>query len=328
VPPTLPEAEPTPEREPLPKNPWSRLRALWGAKFVLPFLPALYALALLVFHGDLRAEHVLVGALAIALGVIGSRTASLYRQLLPIVVTLIGYDCVRYARALWVTPGRVLSCSFKAAEQTIVPLAGGTTLPEYFMSHHVAAADLAAAVPYFGFGYFAIGYAIWLRFRDPHKMAVFTWGFAFANWISFFVWILLPVAPPWYVHAHGCAVSLADLPSPAGLSRVDALLGIPYFSHFYSRAASVFGALPSMHCAYPMLGLFAAWRDAGKRERALHVAYAAWMAASAVYLGHHWVIDVMAGWATAFTGVSLARLVLEPSSALAPGVPEARSPVS
>jgi hypothetical protein len=322
VPPTLPE------EHPLPKNPWSRLHALWGAKFVLPFLPAVYALALAVFHGDLRPEHLIVAALALALGLIGRRTASLYRQLLPIVVTGIGYDCVRYARALWVTPGRVLSCSFKAAEQTLVPLAHGTTLPEYFMSHHVAAADLAAAVPYFGFAYFAVGYAVWLRFRDPRKMSVFAWGFAFANWISFFVWILLPVAPPWYVHAHGCAVSLADLPSPAGLSRVDALLGIPYFSHFYSRAASVFGALPSMHCAYPMLGLFSAWRDAGKKERALHVAYAAWMAASAVYLGHHWVIDVVAGWATAFAGVSLARLLLEPASALAPAVPDARSSVS
>jgi len=322
VPPTPPEGAR------LPHNPWFRLRALWGAGFVLPFVPALYALALAVFHGNLRPEHVVVAVVALGLGLYGERSASLYRELLPIVVTLIGYDCVRYARALWVTPERVLSCSFKAAEQTLVPLGGGMTLPEWFMSHHVAAADLAAAVPYFGFAYFAVGYAVWLRMRDVRKMRVFAWGFAFANWISFAVWILVPVAPPWYVHAHGCAVSLADLPSPAGLARVDALLGVPYFAHFYSRAASVFGALPSMHCAYPMLGLFSAWRDAGKKERALHVAYAAWMAASAVYLGHHWVIDVMAGWATAFAGVRLARLLLEPASALAPAVPEARSTVS
>lgn len=157
-------------------------------------------------------------------------------------------------------------------------------------------------------------------------MSVFAWSFAFANWISFFVWILVPVAPPWYVHAHGCAVSLADLPSPAGLSRVDALLGIAYFSHFYARAASVFGALPSMHCAYPLLGLLTAWRDAGKKERALHVTYAVWMAASAVYLGHHWVIDVLAGWATAAAGVFLARRFLDPEPALASeDVSDARS---
>jgi hypothetical protein len=288
-------------------------------------VPGLYALALLVLHGDLRVEHVVIALLALALGSIGRRTASLYRELLPFVVTGIGYDCVRYARALWVTPERVLSCSFRAAERTILPLRGDNTLPEWFMSHHVAAADLAAAVPYFAFVYVAVGYAIWLRVRDPRKMAQFAWAFAFANWISFVVWILVPVAPPWYVHAHGCSVSLAALPSPAGLARVDALLGIPYFSHFYARAASVFGALPSMHCAYPMLGLFTAWRSAGKKERALHVAYAAWMASSAVYLGHHWVIDVLAGWATAFAGVLLARLVLEPHGDVSADVRDARS---
>ena len=322
MPPTLPE------RSELPKNPWSRLRALWGRQFVLPFLPALFALALLVFHGDLRPEHLVVAALALALGSIGRRTAALYRELLPILVTGIGYDCVRYARALWVTPDRVLSCSFRAAERAILPLRGGTTLPEWFMSHHVAAADLAAAVPYFAFVYVAIGYAVWLRFRDPRKMSLFAWAFAFANWISFVVWIAVPVAPPWYVHAHGCAVSLAAVPSPAGLSRVDALLGFSYFAHFYARAASVFGALPSMHCAFPMLGLLTAWRDAGRKERALHVGYAAWMAASAVYLGHHWVIDVVAGWTTAVAGVLLARLLLEPrAAAAAADVPGARSAV-
>jgi hypothetical protein len=292
---------------------------------VLPLLPGLYALALLVFHGDLRPEHSVIGLLALGLGLFGRRTASLYRELLPIVVTGIGYDCVRYARALWVTPERVLSCSFRAAERAILPLRGGTTLPEWFMSHHVAAADLAAAIPYFAFVYVAVGYAVWLRFRDPHKMALFAWAFAFANWISFVVWILVPVAPPWYVHAHDCSVSLAALPSPAGLSRVDALLGIPYFGHFYARAASVFGALPSMHCAYPMLGLLTAWRGAGKKERALHLGYAAWMASSAVYLGHHGVIDVLAGWATALAGVLLSRLVLEPHGAVSADVRDARS---
>lgn len=325
MPPTLPEpALPAPGRA-LPLNPWSRLHALWGRKLALPFLPGLYLAVLVVLHGQVRAEHIAMTVAALALGLIGRRTASLYRELLPMVVTAIGYDCVRYARALWVTPERVLSCSFRAAERALVPAPGGTTLPEWFMDHHVAAADLAAGIPYFAFVYFAVGYAIWLRSRDVRKMSLFAWAFAFANWISFVVWIALPVAPPWYVHAHGCTVSLAALPSPAGLSRVDALLGISYFGGFYSRAASVFGALPSMHCAYPMLGLFSAWREAGRKERALHIAYAAWMAASAVYLGHHWVLDVVAGWATAFAGVKLARLVLEWNPGGSSEVSDARS---
>jgi hypothetical protein len=288
-------------------------------------VPGLYLVALVVCHGQVRAEHLAMTVAALALGSISRRTASLYRELLPMVSVAIGYDFVRYPRALWVTPDRVLSCSFRAAERALTPSLGGTTLPEWFMDHHVAAADLAAAVPYFAFIYFAVGYAVWLRFRDARKMSLFAWAFAFANWISFVVWIAVPVAPPWYVHAHGCAVSLAAVPSPAGLARVDALLGVSYFGGFYSRAASVFGALPSMHCAYPVLGLLTAWREAGAKERALHVFYAIWMASSAVYLGHHWVIDVVAGWATATAGVFLARLVLDPRPTLASDVPDARS---
>ena len=37
------------------------------------------------------------------------------------------------------------------------------------------------------------------------------------------------------------------------LLRVDAMLGIGYFRAFYGRASDVFGALPSLHVAYPLL---------------------------------------------------------------------------
>jgi len=174
----------------------------------------------------------------------------------------------------------------------------------------MALADLLAAVPYAAFIYVALGYAIRLWFRDRAKMRRFLWAFALANGISFVTWLVLPAAPPWYIQAHGCAIDLAALPSPAGLGRVDELLGFAYFGHFYSRAASVFGALPSMHCAYPVLGLLTAWRGARLWTRVLHVGYALWMATAAMYLEHHWLIDVVAGWATAAAGVYLAGRLL------------------
>jgi membrane-associated phospholipid phosphatase len=156
-------------------------------------------------------------------------------------------------------------------------------------------------------------------------MRWFLWSFAIANVISFVTWIALPAAPPWYIHAHGCSIDMTTLPSPAGLARVDRLLGIEYFSGFYSRAASVFGALPSMHCAYPMLGLLTAWKHEPRPALVLHVLYAAWMALAAVYLGHHWVLDVLAGWATALAGVVLARKLLQAPGAAVPVVAAANA---
>jgi len=304
VPPTPPESS-----KPLPTL-GRRLTGVSRGLLLASLLPAFYLLALLVLGGQVRPEHVLFAVAAPAFVLVGPRGAALFRGLLPLLITSIGYDCVRYARAAWVTADRVRSCSFKHAEVALFGVGPDLSVPEWFADHHVPVADALAGIPYFGFIYVAVGYAIWLAFRDRARMHWFAWSFALANWISFFVWILVPVAPPWYVHQHGCLVDMQALPSAAGLARVDALLGVPYFAHFYARAASVYGALPSMHCAYPLLGLFTAWKASGWKTRAVHLGYALWMAMSAVYLSHHWVIDVFAGWATAAAGVGLAKLVV------------------
>jgi hypothetical protein len=286
-------------------------------------LPALYVLVLTVFGGEVRAEHLVIALGVPLLAVAGARGAALHRALLPILITGIGYDCVRYARAAFVTPERVMSCSFKRAELAFFSAGTGETLPEWFLFHHAPVLDLVAAVPYAAFVYLAIGYAVRLAFVDRPRMRLFVWSFALANWISFVTWVTFPVAPPWYLVAHGCQVDLSAAPSAAGLSRVDELLGLSYFSEFYSRAASVFGALPSMHCAYPVLGLLTAWPYAGMRAKAAHVVYTVWMAAAAVYLGHHWVLDVVAGWCTALAGVWLARRIPTSEAACHDRVPSA-----
>jgi membrane-associated phospholipid phosphatase len=313
---------PTPSETPLgPPLPLPQVAAFRVGSVLLPLIPAVYAALLLVFGGDLRSEHVAIGVACLALGFWSPKSAALYRDLLPFVLTGVGYDLVRYARALWVTPDRVLGCGLRSAELSLFAAAPGVSLPEWFGARSLPALDLLAAVPYVSFTYLAFGYAVWLWFRDRSRMRWFLWSFAIANAISFVTWIALPAAPPWYLQEHGCTIDMSTLPSPAGLARVDRLLGIEYFSAFYSRAASVFGALPSMHCAYPMLGLLTAWNHEPRRARSLHVFYAAWMALAAVYLGHHWVIDVLAGWATAAAGVLLARQLLRSAQAAAPVAP-------
>jgi membrane-associated phospholipid phosphatase len=312
---------PTPSETPFGPPLPSQQAALRGSGRLLPLIPAFYAALLFAFDGDLRPEHVAVAVACMALGFWSAKSAALYRDLLPFVLTGVGYDLVRYPRALWVTPDRVLGCGLLDAELVLFSAGPGVSLPAWFGAHSFPALDVLAAVPYASFTYLAFGYAVWLWFEDRRRMRWFLWSFAIANAISFVTWIALPAAPPWYVHAHGCAIDMSTPPSPAGLARVDQLLGIEYFSGFYSRAASVFGALPSMHCAYPVLGLLTAWNHEPRRALSFHLLYAAWMALAAVYLGHHWVLDVLAGWATAATGVLLARKLLygsEGAPAIAP----------
>ena len=138
------------------------------------------------------------------------------------------------------------------------------------------------------------------RFKDVSG------SFAIANYVSLATWLVLPAAPPWYIRAHGCAIDLSVTPSAAGLLRVDHYLGMHYFEAFYGRAASVFGAMPSMHCAYPMIGLLTAWRAASPRTKPLHVTYTLLMFVASVYLDHHWVFDGLAGWTIAVLSVYVA----------------------
>ena len=288
----------------------SHVGALWGRLWWLPLLPTFYALALVPL-GDLRPEHVAMALLCLGFGYAGPRAKRFLVDAVPFVAVGIGYDLVRYLRPIFVTPERVLACGLRNAELALFSVSPGVTLQDFAAVHHHVALDLLFAVPYTIFLYVTFVYAVYLYFADRGRMRVFGYAFGIANYLSFATWLTLPAAPPWYLRAHGCTIDTSVLPSPAALSRVDAFLGIQYFEGFYARASSVFGALPSMHCAYPLIGLLSAWSAASWRTRPIHIAYVWLMAAAAVYLDHHWVIDVIAGWALAVVAVFFSRRVVQ-----------------
>jgi membrane-associated phospholipid phosphatase len=112
------------------------------------------------------------------------------------------------------------------------------------------------------------------------------------------------------VASHGFGpVDAAAAPSPAALVRWDAMTGIPYFKHFYAQSSDVFGAMPSMHCAYPMLLLLYARELARPRLVAALILFQLVMCFSAVYLQHHYMTDVLAGTAFAVLAYRLERWI-------------------
>lgn len=294
------------------------VRALWGRRWPLAFIPALYVLGLWA-AGELRPEHIGFGIVCSGLALFSARTKQFFVDISPYAAVAMGYDLVRYVRPIFVTESRVMGCGMREAELTFFRAGPNTTFQDYFAVHNSPIFDVLFAIPYTIFVYLVIVYAAYLYFVDRRRMRVYLLAFAVGNYVSFVCWLLVPAAPPWYLRAHGCSIDALALPSPAGLARVDALFGIDYFASFYSRASSIFGALPSMHCAYPMIGLLSAWQAATWKTRPIHIVYAIVMAVAAVYLDHHWVIDVLAGWSVAVFAVFCAeRLVrlLERSSAV------------
>jgi membrane-associated phospholipid phosphatase len=156
--------------------------------------------------------------------------------------------------------------------------------------------DLLCGATYFLFLPEVFGLAIYLFFRSRRKMLELSLGFLAVNLIGWTIWVLYPVAPPWYadLHAGGGPPALHAAADAAALERVDAWLGIRYFQAFYARSAYVFGAMPSLHVAYAVLVARVIW-PLGGRLRIATLVFAAVIAFAAVYLRHHYILDVIAG---------------------------------
>lgn len=137
---------------------------------------------------------------------------------------------------------------------------------------------------------FILARSDWLRRRSRSLL----WGFFWVNVLGYLTYYAYPAAPPWYVSTHGFVpADLATAPSPAGAARFDALLETTLFAEMYSRSADVFGAIPSLHVAYPMLALLHAFEF--RSLRTFGVVYYVMIFFSALYLNHHYVLDLLCG---------------------------------
>lgn len=263
--------------------------ALWP---LAPFLAyAAYSLA----RSDLRFDHLAVIGIVATLAYVGPRTKELLVTLYPVGLVFLLYDAMRPFQTATLSESRVLLCGLRDLEASLFG-AGGRTLHDYFLTHHHPVLDVLCAVPYATFIVWCLGGAVVLHMRDRAASRRYMWGFLLLNVAGFVTYHALPAAPPWYFHANGCVVDLSAKASEGpALARVDAMLGVSYFRGMYSKASSVFGALPSLHCAYPLLLAIEGWRSFGPKLRTAAVAYSAAMVFSAVYLDHHWLLDAILG---------------------------------
>ena len=187
------------------------------------------------------------------------------------------------------------------------------SLNELAARYHWDVVDFVTGVAYLTYVYAVMGFALFLAVWDRsdvgrRRTRALGWTFLGINLAGFVTYLLFPVAPPWYVATHGLGpVDVHAAASPAALVRWDRLVGVPYFARFYASSSDVFGAMPSLHCAYPML-LF--WHARELRRPLLTAAAAgfqALMCFSAIYLQHHYFSDAVVGMTFATAGYFLER---------------------
>ncbi len=132
-----------------------------------------------------------------------------------------------------------------------------------------------------------------IRLRSTQVM----WAFFWVNMLGYSTYYWYAASPPWYVALYGLGPARLDvLANLAGCARFDDLLGLPIFKNWYGRSADVHGAIPSLHIAYPLISVYYAFRF-GALKKSTTFFYIL-MCFSAVYLNHHYILDII--WGSAY----------------------------
>jgi len=257
------------------------------------------------FLGGLRGDHVLVGLLGL-LDLYNEKSRLFLKVFFPFMLTGVVFDSMRYFYWQGIE-GRV-----HVAEPYLLERAwfgvGGKTLNEIFLERHWAALDLACGFAYLVYvaAYILPAFVLFFRGR-PERASTFARCFLLVNVMGFATYFIYPAAPPWYVTQYGLGPARMDVrPAAAAAHRFDALLGTHFFDQMYGRGVDVFGAYPSLHVAYPLIAVILSFRVAELRwARAPAIFFFFLMCLSAVYLQHHYVIDVVLGMAYALTALAL-----------------------
>ncbi|MFN2548106.1 MAG: phosphatase PAP2 family protein [Myxococcales bacterium] len=279
-------------------------------RFFVVGVPVLCAVYLIVpaLLRDLRPEHFLAVVLALVLSLWSDGSRRLARVGLPYVLYGVVYDSMRWYEDLIRSP----VIHLREPYDFDLRLFGihGLTPNEWLQLHTSRILDFVCGLAYTPFFFIgeSIILSIYMAFSGRLRVGErFTWAFVIANFIGFSCYYIYPAAPPWYVADHGFVVDMTVHASPAGAIRFDHLIGIPLMQGFYGKSADVFGAIPSLHIVYPFLAMMYGWRL--RRFRPFAIGYFFLVCFSAVYLNHHYLLDIFVGLAIALPVMAAARLL-------------------
>lgn len=212
-----------------------------------------------------------------------SQSRAFIKDFFPFLMMLMAWQAMRgYADNI--SPNRILVGELIAWEQALFGVVPAVWLREnvwgtaitpwlnglchfFYLSHFVTPVVLAAI--------------LWQKRRDLYWPFMF--GLIALTYAGFLTYILAPAAPPWLASQWGY------LPS-----RTPLLLGQSFPTALQMVSPNHVAAMPSLHAAYPTFIAIFCWWAWGQKGRFM-VALPLVVGFSAVWLGHHYVIDLLAG---------------------------------
>ncbi len=264
------------------------------------------------FKIEVRLDHLISYAFFAFLYFYNEKTRRFFFAMCPFIIYITVYDSLRafpnynyntiHIKDLYLLEKQYFGVFFN--EQLM-------TLNEFFGYHQRTLFDIISGVSYITWVPMPLGFAMYLYFtgkKDLYINMVFL--FVLTNLIGFVVYYFYPAAPPWYVKTCGFEF-FPDTPCIASrLGNFDNIVGLPLFKTFYSGNANVFAAVPSLHAANPVTCLLASFQLKNRILTAVFFLVTCGMWFGAIYSNHHYLIDVLAGGATALTAFFVVRVLL------------------
>jgi hypothetical protein len=182
---------------------------------------------------------------------------------------------------------------------------------EYWRINGTTFLDIITGIFYLCWIPVPLAFAAYLFFKNRRQFLLFSMTFVLVNFIGFIVYYLYPAAPPWYVQYHGFVFQPLKMGNTAGLVKFDNYFHASIFKSIYAKGSNVFAAMPSLHSSYPVIVVYYAIKNRLGLMNIFFfiVMFGIWF--SAVYLSHHYVLDVLAGMTCAIIGITLFNLLLK-----------------
>jgi len=140
---------------------------------------------------------------------------------------------------------------------------------------------------------------VWFRLRD--RFAAWVTSVLVFTTLGVAGYVVYPAAPPWLASDMG-AIGAVERISNRGWVYLHLDL-VATVTGSGQEGSNPVAAMPSLHAASALLVALFLWPVAGRLGRAVLLGYVLAMAATLVYTGEHYAVDVLAGWVTAWSAV-------------------------
>jgi len=135
-----------------------------------------------------------------------------------------------------------------------------------------------------------VAYFFWIKDRVLFKK--FAAAILVLSYAAFITYIIFPAMPPWMAGSYGYIPPVKEVTSIVMSHFLNTTLTLPSIYNFIGGNAVA--AMPSLHAAFPLMIFYFLFKY-NKKVGLLFVPYVLGVWFSVVYLGEHYVIDVIMG---------------------------------